>query len=158
MLGEEPVRGAACEEALEQRTRLGAPADDRERVHVPERADEERVLRLAEIVALDIAEDEVAALELGADRVDSRDEPRVVGGEESELVEQQQARVESAAVGGTDEALSFGVPAALVDEARDARRVSAPFRRALGIAELGCDAREPVSSGPAHDDRERVHA
>jgi len=78
VLGEQPVRVAACEQTIEERARLGSPADHRQRVHIPERADEERILGLAEVVALDVAEDEIAALQFRADRLHGAGETRVV--------------------------------------------------------------------------------
>src|SRR5206468_11962345 len=61
VLGQEAVAIAAGEHVLEQVTRFLPSPECRKRVDVPERADEERVLRLPEILGLDVAEDEVPA-------------------------------------------------------------------------------------------------
>ena len=83
MLGEQAVAVAVAEQALEQGARLVAAAQRGQRIDIPEGADEEGVLRLAEVVVLDVAEDEVAALQVLLDGRDRAGEARVVGARKS---------------------------------------------------------------------------
>src|SRR5258708_40341973 len=115
MLGEEPVRIAQGEQALEERQGLVAPAQGREGIDQPERADDERVLGRAEVVLLDVAEDEIAALEVALDRGDGLGEAWVLRVDEVQLVEKQQARVELIAPERGHEALLLVVPCTLAD-------------------------------------------
>src|SRR6185503_16091198 len=132
VFGEQAVTVAAAEDVLEQRTRLVAAADRGERVDEPERAHQERVLRRAEVIHLDVAEYEVAALELALDGDDRAREARVVRGEEAQLAEPQQARIQGfPAVHRGHEARAPGIPRALEDDAAHAVGVPAPVRSAL---------------------------
>src|SRR3989454_873075 len=64
VLGQEAVPIAAGEHVLEQATCFVPPPECGERVDIPERAYEERVFRLPEIVGLDVAEDEIPSAQL----------------------------------------------------------------------------------------------
>src|SRR5438034_187880 len=75
VLGQEAVPIAAGQHVLEQATRFLPPPECGERVDVPERAHEERVVRLPEIVGLDVAEDEVPSAQLALDGAPRAGEP-----------------------------------------------------------------------------------
>src|SRR5437870_13832557 len=107
-------------------TRRSSDLEGGERVDVPEGAHEERVLRLPEIVLLDVTEDEVAVAQLALDRAHGAGDPGVVRGQEAHLDQPQQARVESVAVRGRHEAALLGIPAPLADELVNPRRLAAP--------------------------------
>ena len=89
------------------------------------------------------------------ERLDGGGEAGILGVEEAEVVEKQQAGVDPFAVEGGGEAASGlrvreDVPA-------DGDGPVRPVRVAVGEAEDPCDARQPVAGGPAHDAREGVH-
>src|SRR5690606_39129225 len=79
---------AAGQQAFELLPGLVDAADGGQCVDVPEAADGEAGLRLAEVVGGDVAEQRGAAAQVGADRLDGGDEARVVGVDEAELGEQ----------------------------------------------------------------------
>src|SRR6266480_4854355 len=158
VLGQEAVPVAAAEQGLEQGAGLVALADRGERVDVPEGAHQEGVVGFPEVVLLHIAEHEVAALELAPDGPHRAHEPRIVVGEEAELVQAQQARVQGVAVRGGHEAVFRAIPAALADELVDASRVGAPVSGALLEPQVRRDLGQPVASGPAHHAGEGVYA
>src|SRR3989304_10507707 len=88
---------AAAEQVLEERARLVAPAEHGEGVDEPERADKERVCRRAEVVVLDVAQDEVATAQLALDGDHRAAELRIVRAEKAHLVQPEQARGERVA-------------------------------------------------------------
>src|SRR5438105_8770104 len=133
------------------------PISDRvERIDVPECADEKRVLRHPKIVRDDVAEYEVAALQLAADRAHRRDEAWIVVGDEKQLVQPQQARVERIAVERRDERSRLRVPGALHDLLVQLARGPTPVGLPVLETELPGDSAQPLTSGPAHHRRERV--
>src|SRR6266516_3557193 len=155
---QEAVPVAAAEQGLEQGAGLVALADRGERVDVPEGAHQEGVVGFPEVVLLHIAEHKVAALELAPDGPHRAHEPRIVVGEEAELVQAKQARVQGVAVRGGHEAVFRAIPAALADELVDASRVGAPVSGALLEPQVRRDLGQPVASGPAHHAGEGVYA
>src|SRR5213076_2002203 len=127
VLCQEAMAIAAGEYVLEQVTRFLPSPECRERVDVPERADEERVLRLPEIVGLDVAEDEVPAAQLALDGAHRAGEPGVVFRQKPELAQAQQARVECLALHGGHETVHLGIPGPLADDLMHARRLGVPI-------------------------------
>src|SRR6267378_3788875 len=142
VLGQKPVAIAAGEYALEQRAGLLLAPKRGQRVDVPESADHEGVLRDAEVVRGAVAKQELPAAQLLLDRTDGGGEARVVGPEEIELVQEEQARVHVLAAESGDEAIALRVPGARAVREPDARG----------------DLREAVAPRPAHDTREGMHA
>ena len=161
VLGQQPVAVATAQQASRTASRASSrSAERRQRVDVPERADEERVLGRAEIVLLDVAEHEVAAAAVALDRArrcrrsadrrprGSRARAAAAGCVERVAVRWRRRRRRAAAF-----------HAARVDHCVDALRLaraSAATRSAS--AEVRRDAREAVAGRPAHDAREGVHA
>ena len=155
-----PWRLRQREQALEQRARLVAAAERGERVDVPERADDERVLGRAEVVLLDVAEDEVAALQLASrsPRPSRRSADRRQRRKPSSA---SSSRLASSCVAVRRRATKLSRSAfqqRSLDERADALGLAAPAARALGRVQARRDARQPVARGPAHHARERVHA
>ena len=104
----------------------------------------------AEIVLRAVAQDQVAAAELAADRLDSRDITGIIRLDEAELGEKQQRRVEIGPVEGRDEMTLLLVPDPVGNDAFQTPGLAAPVLLAVGPAERAGDAGEPVAGGPAH--------
>src|SRR5258708_19172572 len=114
VLGQKAVTIAAGEYPREQRAGLLLAPQRGERVDVPERADHEGVFRDAEVVRLAVAKQELPAAQVLLDRSNGGREARVVGPQEIELVQEEQARVHvfAAKSGGETVALSVSGPRA----------------------------------------------
>src|SRR2546426_1007385 len=158
VLGQEAVPIAAGEHVLEQATRFLPPPECGERVDIPERAYEERVFRLPEIVGLDVAEDEVPSAQLALDGAHSAGEPGVVFRQKPQLAQSQQARVECLALHGGHETAHLGIPGPLADDLMHARRLGVPIGGAVGESQVRGDPGQPIAAGPTHHARRRVHA
>src|SRR6266568_2596772 len=111
MLREQTVAVAATEYALEQRAGLVLASQRGQRVDIPEGADHEGVLRDAEVIRPAVAEQELPAAQLLLDRVDGGSKARIVGAQEIELVQEEQARVQVLAAERGGEALRFAFQA-----------------------------------------------
>src|SRR5881398_2902429 len=140
VLRQQAMAVAAGEHGLEQGARLVPLPQRGQRVDVPERAYEERVVRFAEVVLFDVPEDEVAALQLAPDGPNGGGESGIVVAEEAQLVQPQQAGIEYLTVERGREAVAFRAPGALLDHLVDASRLLAPIRGPVGEAEVGGDA------------------
>src|SRR3989454_1021441 len=158
VLGQEAVPIAAGEHVLEQATRFLPPPECGERVDIPERAYEERVFRLPEIVGLDVAEDEVPSAQLALDGAHSAGEPGVVFRQKPQLAQSQQARVECLALHGGHKTAHLGIPGPLADDLMHARRLGVPIGGAVGESQVRGDPGQPIAAGPTHHARRRVHA
>src|SRR6266702_92402 len=110
MLREQTVAVAAAEYALEQRAGLVLASQRGQRVDIPEGADHEGVLRDAEVIRPAVAEQELPAAQVLLDGLDRGSEARVVGAQEIELVQEEQARVQVLAAESCGEAFALRVP------------------------------------------------
>src|SRR5205814_537568 len=153
VLGQEAVPIAAGQHVLEQATRFLPPPECGERVDVPERTDEERVLRLPEIVGLHVAEDEVPPAQLALDGAHRAGEPGVVFRQKPQLAQAQQARVECFPFHGGYETAHLGIPGPLADDLMHARRLGVPIGGAVGESQVRGDPGQPVAAGRAHHAR-----
>src|SRR5690606_6986930 len=106
----QPERVAPGQYAFEQGACLLAPADRGQRVDVPEGTDGEAGLRYAEVVRRDIAEQAVPASQVPPDRLDGTDEPWIVGGDEAQVGQQQQRRIQPMSAEHVDEMAAAFVP------------------------------------------------
>src|SRR5213075_2746047 len=98
------------------------------------------------------------ALQLLADGAHGGDEAGIVVGDEEQLVQLQQARVERIALERRDERPQLLIPRPPRDDLVQLARAVAPVRRAIGEPQLFGDAAESLAADPAHHRRERVDA
>src|SRR5690606_38096670 len=127
VLGQQAERVAPGQDALEEVARLVQPADRRQRVDVPERADGEARLRGAEVVRGDVAEQAVRSDQADV-RIRLREVPPRLPVLEGEVLGQQAERVAP----GQD---ALEEVARLVQPADRRQRVDVP-ERADGEARL----------------------
>src|SRR6266581_7628514 len=158
MLREQTVAVAAAEYALEQRAGLVLASQRGQRVDIPEGADHEGVLRDAEIVRAAVAEQELPAAQVLLDGLDRGSEARIVGAQEIELVQEEQARVQVLAAEGGGEALALRVPGPRADCRMHRVGPLAPGARAVSEPDARGDLGEAVASRPAHHAREGMDA
>src|SRR5258708_25154965 len=126
VLREQTVAVAAGEYAFEQGAGLVLASQRRQRVDIPEGADHEGVLRNAEVVRHAVAKEELPAAQLLLDRVDRGREARVVGAQEIELVEEEQARVQVFAAESGGEGPALLIPGPFADRRMHRVRPPAP--------------------------------
>ena len=158
LLRVEPERRGDAQEPLHEVVRPLLLADDRERRHEPERADEERPLLAREaVVGLlgSVAKDEAVLGQLLGDGEHGVPETLVVAGQEPEDRRQQRRGVERVGlvVLAQDAAITDAV---LEDVAADLLGRRPPGRLQLGVAtDLG-QLRGAVERDPAHELRRHV--
>src|SRR5712672_1814804 len=158
VLREQAVAVAAGEYALEQSARLVLASQRRQRVDVPERAHHEGVLRYAEIVWHAVTEEELPAAQVALDRADGGREARIVGAQEIELVQEEQARVQILAAESGGEALALRIPRPIADRRMHGVGAGAPRARAVREPDARGDLREAVAPRPAHNAGKSVDA
>src|SRR5919204_1472941 len=161
LLGEQAEVGAEREEPLEELPRLVEPALEREVVDEPEGARQEgsfagrqavdRHRLLVRLVALD----EAVADELALDRRHRADHARVVGGEEADERDHEQARVDPLAAVEADEGVELGVEAATEHLVVDLRPHPAPPVDRPAAAEALDRLHAAVERDPRHHLRVR---
>ena len=168
LLGEEADVVAEVEQPLEELPRLVVPALERQHFGEPERAGEEHALARGQpvhlAVAPGVAQHEPVDRELALDRLDRRDDPRIVRRQEAEERHQQHARVELVRAVGLGERLLRLAPGALEHLAPGSRpassrqRSTGPSRPNSSCAPHGAVERDPghhlrvreVAVRPAH--------
>src|SRR5207249_5749903 len=158
VLREQTVAVAAGEYALEEGAGLVLASQRRQRVDVPEGADDEGVLRNSEVILHAVAEDELAAPQLPLDRLDRRGKARVVGAQEIELVKEEQARVQVLAAESGCEGPALPVPGPIADRRMHRVGARAPRARAVREPDARGDLREAVAPRPAHNTGKSVDA
>lgn len=120
-----------------------------ERIGIPEIADDEGGLGLAEIVCRRVAHDAAVALEIAADGRDRHHEAWIGGRNEAEVGDQQNRRVEILVSEGADNRAALLAPGLVENGALDRRGLVAPVGATRRHAEVARDLRQPVASGPA---------
>ena len=99
---------------------------------------------------MDVAQHEPVDRELAADRIDGRDDPRIVRRQEADERHQQHARIELVRAVGLGERAATRVPGALEDLRLDlVPELAPPLHRALA-PELLVRADGPVERHPRH--------
>src|SRR5918994_7804457 len=109
----------------------------------PKRADHEGTFVAGEAVAASVAVDEVVESQFGADGLDRRPHPQVVGGGEAHEGQQQRRGVEIPCPLGPDEGARGLVDAVAVDSPADRPRELSP-----AVQSGGEDARPGETEGP----------
>src|SRR2546423_5907607 len=94
----------------------------RQRLDIPEGADEKRVFGITEVIALDITVDEVAVLQIALDRLDGAREAWIARIQESEARQQQQTRVERVAIQRRRKCVQLLIPRSTIDLFANSRR------------------------------------
>ncbi len=158
LLGEQPERGLHVEQALHEVARALVLADDRQRRHEPERADEERPLLARQAVvglAGPVAQHEAVLGQLVGDREHARPQAGVVAWEEAEDRGEQRRGVERVGrvVLAQDAA---GVDAVLEDVGLDLVGDAAPGRDEVAVGPQIGELRRAVHRDPAHELRRDV--
>ena len=98
------------EHAFEQGPRFFAPAGGGQRFDVPEGAHGEGVLRQPEIVRRRVAEEMIAPAQNPGYRLERADKARIGCANQTQFLQQQQARIDIFAAQHADEGAEFGVP------------------------------------------------
>src|SRR3954454_20314420 len=128
-----------------------SPPEDRERFDQPEGTREKRSLGAFDSVLSRVTTYERAVGEVGLDRVDGREQARVVRVAVCEEHSEEQARVEVVAPCESAVAVPRGRPALAVDECGDRTHCVAPLWSALGWeVSVVREANGTVERDPAH--------
>src|SRR5690606_8650644 len=158
VLAEQARMGAAAEHLLEDDARLLDPAVQRQRLDVPEGAEVEGGLRLAEVVRVDVAEQIGAALQVALDRLEGLHLARIAGVEEAQVGHLQQGGVQFRPAEAGGEATLVGQIGLGLDALADDARPLAPHLPAVFEAQVMRRAGQAVAGRPAHDRGIGVHA
>jgi len=121
-----------------------------QRLDQPEGADVERGMGQAEIVLGRIAQHVAPAPQTLLDRLQRRLEPWIVGREEAQVEQLDQARIEVVATERRRDTLRILAPCRVLDRRADRVRAFLPERPAILKPENLRSVRQPVAGRPAH--------
>src|SRR5258706_13499768 len=137
------------ENAFEKGACILSAANGSQRIDVPEGADGERRLRKAEIIGRSITKYMVATSQSAADQVECGDEARVRSGDQPQLLQQQQARIDLAPTQFAGEGVDLPVPGLIQQAMPDRLGLLAPILGPLILAEGRGDLSRAVAGCPA---------
>src|SRR6266508_3591575 len=139
---------------LEQFARVVVIADCRERIDVPEGADEKRSFRTTEVILLRVAVDEIPAPQVAADDAHGTAKARIIRSNESKRKHQQQACIESIAFHGRRKCTEMVVPGATGNGLVNMLGAVTPMRCFIAEAQALRDVGKVIAPSPAHHARE----
>src|SRR5512146_44975 len=148
---------SARQQPLEEFARFIAAIQRGQRIDVPESADEKGILWFAEIVLVDIAEDEIAAPQVRLDGANGGRKARICRIKEAYLRQQQQARIHGITIEGGYKRTALLVQPELADGVRNLPRLVVPIGRACGQPKTTGYQCQSMASRPAHCRRKGMH-